>query len=301
MLDGITVDQVRTFLAAVDEGSFSAAGRRLGRAQSVVSQTLATMEARLGVSLFARTGRYPELTAQGRSLVAEARSVLGAMASLKGRAAQLSSGLEPEIAVTVDVMVPLDIVARAVTAFEAEFPATALRLSIEALGAVVRPVITGTDAFAIAGPLAMEHAALSSAPFPGVPMVAVAAPAHPAAGSRIMLHDLSAHRQLVLSDRSDLSRDREFGVLSSRTWRMSDLGAKRALLKAGLGWGAMPRAMVASDLNDGSLSALDIIDANPAWFLMPMHIVYPLERPPGIAGRWLMDWLRREVLRDVPN
>ena len=116
-----------------------------------------------------------------------------------------------------------------------------------------------------------------------------------------MLHDLSAHRQLVLSDRSDLSRDREFGVLSSRTWRVSDLGAKRALLKAGLGWGAMPRAMVASDLNDGSLSALDIIDANPAWFLMPMHIVYPLERPPGIAGRWLMDRLRGEVLRDVPN
>jgi DNA-binding transcriptional LysR family regulator len=44
MLDGITLDQFRTFIAAVDEGSFSAAGRHLGRAQSVVSQTLANME-----------------------------------------------------------------------------------------------------------------------------------------------------------------------------------------------------------------------------------------------------------------
>ena len=50
MLDGVTLDQFRTFIAAVDEGSFSAAGRRLGRAQSVVSQTLANMEGQLGHS-----------------------------------------------------------------------------------------------------------------------------------------------------------------------------------------------------------------------------------------------------------
>ena len=41
MLDGVSLDQLRTFIAAADEGSFSAAGRRLRRAQSVVSQTLA--------------------------------------------------------------------------------------------------------------------------------------------------------------------------------------------------------------------------------------------------------------------
>jgi hypothetical protein len=49
MLDGVTLDQMRTFLAAADEGSFSAAGRKLGRAQSVVSQTLANLEGQIGV------------------------------------------------------------------------------------------------------------------------------------------------------------------------------------------------------------------------------------------------------------
>jgi DNA-binding transcriptional LysR family regulator len=52
MLDGFTLDQLRTFIAAVDEGSFSAAGRKLRRAQSVISQTLANLEAQLGVKLF---------------------------------------------------------------------------------------------------------------------------------------------------------------------------------------------------------------------------------------------------------
>src|SRR5580692_3330537 len=75
MLDGVSLDQIRTFIAAVDEGSFSAAGRRLGRAQSVVSQTLANLEGQLGLQLFDRSGRIPVLTEQGRALLAVARSV----------------------------------------------------------------------------------------------------------------------------------------------------------------------------------------------------------------------------------
>src|SRR5258708_5227580 len=57
MLDGVSLDQLRTFIAAADEGSFSAAGRRLRRAQSVVSHTLANLEGQLGVKLFDRSAR----------------------------------------------------------------------------------------------------------------------------------------------------------------------------------------------------------------------------------------------------
>ena len=46
MLDGMSMDQLRTFVAAADEGSFSAAGRKLRRAQSVVSHTLANLSCR---------------------------------------------------------------------------------------------------------------------------------------------------------------------------------------------------------------------------------------------------------------
>jgi DNA-binding transcriptional LysR family regulator len=49
MLDGVSLDQLRTFIAAAEEGNFSAAGRRLRRAQSVVSQTLANLEGQIGV------------------------------------------------------------------------------------------------------------------------------------------------------------------------------------------------------------------------------------------------------------
>jgi DNA-binding transcriptional LysR family regulator len=62
------------FIAAADEGSFSAGGRRLRQAQSVVSQTLANPEAQLGLKLFDRSNRSPGLTRQGVALLAEART-----------------------------------------------------------------------------------------------------------------------------------------------------------------------------------------------------------------------------------
>ena len=75
MLDGVSLDQLRTFVAAAEEGNFSAAGRRLRRAQSVVSQTLANLEGQIGVKLFDRSGRIPTLTDQGHALLADARAV----------------------------------------------------------------------------------------------------------------------------------------------------------------------------------------------------------------------------------
>jgi DNA-binding transcriptional LysR family regulator len=129
MLDGVSLDQLRTFIAAVDEGSFSAAGRRLHRAQSVVSQTLANLEGRLGVKLFHRRGHFPVLTDQGRALLDNARAVAGDLDRFKAWAKSLAGGLEPELSVAVDVMFPVATFTGAVAAFQKEFPATLLSTS----------------------------------------------------------------------------------------------------------------------------------------------------------------------------
>lgn len=86
MLDGVSLDQLRTFIGAADEGSFSAAGRKLRRAQSVVSHTLANLEAQIDVRLFDRGGRYPRLTEQGSALLAQARLVVSGMDGFKSKA-----------------------------------------------------------------------------------------------------------------------------------------------------------------------------------------------------------------------
>src|ERR1700749_1139948 len=101
MLDGVSLDQLRTFIAAVDEGSFSAAARKLLRAQSVVSETVSNLEDQIGVPLFDRSGRYPKLTPAGVVLLADARSIITRVDLLKGRAQSMAAGAPTLIAVVV--------------------------------------------------------------------------------------------------------------------------------------------------------------------------------------------------------
>jgi DNA-binding transcriptional LysR family regulator len=73
-------------------------------------------------------------------------------------------------------------------------------------------------------------------------------------------------------------------VLSPSTWRLADLGAKYAFLKAGLGWGHMPLHMVAEDLERGTLVTIRV-EGLPRDVMMPMKVVYRKDAPPGPATR----------------
>src|SRR5580698_1128889 len=83
MLD---TDQLRSFLAIVDEGSFTRAAERVHKTQSAVSMHIRRLEEQLGCALFVKQGRGARLTAEGEQLVEYARRILreeaGALAAL---------------------------------------------------------------------------------------------------------------------------------------------------------------------------------------------------------------------------
>jgi DNA-binding transcriptional LysR family regulator len=295
MLDAMSMDQLRTFIAAADEGSFSAAGRKLHRAQSVVSTTLANLEQQVGFALFERTGRYPQLTEAGRALLEQAREAANSMDAFKAKARTLAEGLEPELAVAVDVMFPIETLTAAVQAFHQAFPATPLRLYVEALGAVVQPLLDGNCRVAIIGSLPEIPAGCASEFLLSVAAVAVVAPGHALTLARqpIAQAETARHVQLVLTDRSTLTAGRNFGVMSSQTWRLADLGAKHAFLRAGLGWGYMPLHMVKDDLRTGKLVRIEVqmhAGQGPGF---SMHAIHMKDHPPGPAGRWFVNRLKR--------
>src|SRR5258708_4245509 len=121
MLDGISLDQLRMFITAVEEGSSSAAARKLRRVQSVVSHTVSNLEEQIGVALFDRSDRYPRLTPQGLALLADARAIIAGVEGFKARAKGMAAGLEAELSLVVDVMFPIDSIA---TAAPTVFPGT---------------------------------------------------------------------------------------------------------------------------------------------------------------------------------
>src|SRR6266446_1012134 len=181
MLDAVTIDQLRTFIAAVDQGSFSAAGRKLRRAQSVVSQTLANLEAQIGLKLFDRSARYPRLTEEGRSLLVDARSVADNIDGFKARARAMREGLEPELSVAMDVMYPMEALTRAAVHSRTTYPHTPLRLYVEALGGVIKPVPERSCSLGLGCSLPRGRGQRPSEPLLGIPFVTVVGPSHPLA------------------------------------------------------------------------------------------------------------------------
>ena len=289
MLDGVSLDQLRTFVAAVDCGSFSAAARALGRAQSVVSQTIGNLEGQLGVALFERVGRYPRLTSKGTNLLDDARRIVTATDGLKAKARSFVSGLEPELAIVVDVMFPHACLTHALAGFKQRFPSTPLRLYVEALGAVAQLVLAGRCSLGISGTLPFPPPTLATERLFGERMVTVVAPGSPLAGRTgpVPLKDVMNETQLVLTDRSPLTDGTDYGVQGKTVWRLADLGAKHAFLRAGLGWGHLPLWLVADDLKAGRLEAIEM--EGPAAGIMPFQAIYPAGQLPGPAGRWLLD------------
>jgi DNA-binding transcriptional LysR family regulator len=287
-----TLDQIAVFLAVVETGSFAAAARRLGRATSVVSYAIANLESQLGVTLFARAGTAPpKLTDAGRAIMGDGRNLAIALDGLLAKARGITSGLEAEVALVVDVMLPTKKLVRALDDFRKKFPTVALRLQVETLGAVTHAVMEGRAVFGVSGPLELASDLLTRGPAGSVKLIAVASPDHPLAmmGGPVSAAATRDHIQLVLTDRSTLTQGRDFGVLSVKSWRLADMGAKHALLLAGMGWGNMPKPMVNDDLKRGRLVELKIETQTEGFYAF--HTVYRSDTPPGPAAAWLMERL----------
>jgi DNA-binding transcriptional LysR family regulator len=294
MLDGVSLDQLRIFVAAADQGSFSAAARSLSRTQSAVSESIANLEAQLQVTIFDRTNRYPKLTPSGAILLNDARAVVAGVDAMKARAKGISSGLEAELVVVFDVFFPLDALSDAAHAFYAQFPATGLRISVEALGGVIEPVLDGKAGLALQASFPTLPKSIASELITRIDLITVVAADHPLAAIKgpIPRAELARYVQLVLTDRSALSSGDDYYVLSPLTWRLADLFAKQAFLLRGLGWGSMPAHGVEADIKAGRLVQIFLEDIPQGKVTLPMAAIYKTTSPPGPAGRWLIEYLK---------
>src|SRR6201996_4252769 len=153
-----TIDQLKVLLAVVETGSFTAAAKRLKRAVSAISYAIATLELQLGIELFDREGaRTPTLTKAGAAVLAKARVIAVGVDDLRASVRSLLGGVEAEVTLVVEVMLPSARLVDAVQAFEATFPTVKLRLHVEALSAVAQLVRAGMAMGGVGGgPLARD-------------------------------------------------------------------------------------------------------------------------------------------------
>ena len=294
-MDAISLDQIQVFLAVVDRGSFSAAARALNRPQSAVTYAVQKLEGQVGFALFDRSAYRPALTEAGRAVLPRARRVAEEMGAFRAQASGIAGGLEAELALVVDAMFPMQRVLDALHAFSQRYPSVPTRLYVEGLGAAASLVLDGRCTLGLLATAFSASDLLTRVPLLTVALVPVAAPSHALArvAGPIPPEALREHVQLVLTDKSALTGNRDHGVLATRTWRVGDLGAKHAMLLAGLGWGNMPAHMVEEDIRQGRLQVIHPAELSAAGgtVLLPMCAAYRADRSLGPAVRWMVEYL----------
>ena len=171
-----------------------------------------------------------------------------------------------------------------------------LRLYVESLGAVTQMVLDRTATIGICGALDEAVAGLGRVGVGSVEWIPVAAPDHPLALAGQNAPCAGRHHiQLVLTDRSPLTKGQDFGVIGTQNWRLADLGSKHMQLKEGIGWGYMPEPMVREDIEGGRLVPLDMPELQRG--SLRLYAIYRTDTPPGPAGSWLISRFEAQAAR----
>ena len=298
MLETFTLDQLRALITVIEEGSFSAAARKLQRVQSAISASMANLETQLGVPLWDRTTKIARLTEQGQAVLAAARKICTEVDALRKLTAGMAVGLEASVSLCVDILFPLTALVNLCEQFRTEFPSVDLRVDTQTMTGVSARVIDGSATIGVASPMGVT-AGLERKVLTTIRMVPVVAPQHPLAAVRgpVATTQLRDSIQLVLSELQGEGHPDQ-AVLSSRTWRVRDLHTKHALLRAGLGWGNLPEHLVREDLRARRLVKIRVEAWGEDEHKLYLSAVYRGDVTFGPAHRWLLDHLEHLCLRD---
>ena len=253
-----TIQQLECFDAVVTEGGFQPAAEKLRRAQPSISAAVKNLEAQIGLVLLDRSGYRVVLTEAGRSFHARTRVLLDELRTLKTHARQLAMGEEDELRIVIGDLCPLPQTLALLRRFFDGCPGTRLHLHFEAIAGPWERLLDG-EADLILHHIDKADGRFDSIDLFPVRLVPVVAPGFlrfPVSRA-ITPEQMRDYVQCVIRDTARHLPPRDYYLIEgARTWTVTDQLMKRELILQRMGWGHMPKFLVAEDLRERRL--LDI-------------------------------------------
>ncbi len=276
-----SIDQLRAFIAAAETGSFSAAARLRGRAQSTISAAIADLEIDLGVILFDRSGHRPTLTTAGNALLPQARQLLDSHTRLTKKAQAIAEGTETCLTLAFDELIPPALYKPVLAKFFARFP----HCRLELLNGAMRDIALLVE---------QQRAQLGLMTFTGevtaqtdyrlighLRFVAATGLNHPLAEKAVVSREDLAHYLQLLATSRNGDRTRPWARFSPKTWEVENYTLARDLVAENLGWVFLPEHLL-----DERLSPLTL-EFMPVSPLCPVYMTWSVAGLQGPAGRWI--------------
>ncbi len=288
----LSLNNLKTFIRVADKGSFSAAARHMGKAQSAVSTAIANLEIDLGVALFNRQGKFPVLTQEGQVLLREARQIVNSCQVFMERARAFEGGVDANLRIAVDEIISREILMDLLEKFGEKFAATELEILYGVLGDIHTMVEQGRVDIGILVPNDLPSQTIPNRLVSHIAFIPVVSFDHPLAKKKKLTpHDLESHRQLVITSRGG-EREDESIIFGKQTWMIESTYVIMDLVRKGAGWSFLPTQSVAGDLEKGKLVKLSLFTDNVEP-LVPVYLIWTQQRRLGLAGQWMLEELSK--------
>jgi len=286
-------EQLKIFVSVCEHGSFSAAARKLKRAQSGVSQSVSNLEITLNQPLFDRSGNTPVLTPEGKALLPIAKSILHQQLHFDQKVAALEARYEHELVLAIEESLVGPELLGKLGELAEHFPMTNIDITAVSTFDIKQMVSQGKAHIGVVYADGSMQDDIDFVTLGYNHFITVSSPSHPLADlPSVKDTDLRNYRQLV--QRSSSGKELWFSyAISTQVWYASSHQILLALAEQGVGWTIVPKQLAAMSLEAGTLKALNI-EYEPNGWMNTIDLVTTRRHQNGPVREAIV-----EVLRDV--
>ncbi|GIU24094.1 LysR family transcriptional regulator [Shewanella schlegeliana] len=258
-------EQLKIFVTVCECGSFSAAARKLKRAQSGVSQSVANLEVAINQELFLRDKNIPRLTSNGQALLPIAKSILNQQQYFDQKVESLDNSIENELVIAIDECLVSQSILKVLSMMAEQFPTThfeVITASTYDIEELVRSSKAHVGIIFSDGELKedMDFFTLGQTRF-----LYVTSPTHPLANLTVVRDsDLKMHRQIVHRNATQKELWFSYGI-SSKFWYANRHDMLAKLASQGTGWALIPDEMAVPFIAQGELVHLPVAHEIDGW------------------------------------
>lgn len=274
------LQQLETLIECVESGSFSAAARKLGKAQSAISTAIANLEIDTGVEIFDRSTRIPTLTPHGKRLYIQSLNLLSQAKDIETMLHSFSLGVEDTLTIVINELLLTPTFFKVINEFYQHFPHTELNINTAENQEISELVAQGKASigFMLCDDALPKKVELGLVGY--LPISMVADKHHPLHSQEsIHLNELKRYHQILLTNMHS-----PWNVhFASSVTKTNNVNALQSLLTVDDCWGFVPDHLTRKNT---ALKILDVDSEEKNWLLHIDRVVIKNNNL-GQAHSWL--------------